>query len=234
MRNYSYRFRTALALVSLLFGMEGSGMMPGEMMFFYGTGPTLPYDAEVEWIKSSGGAYIDTGLNLSLSSFDWTVDIAFGKAIGYSTHQFMFGAVYSGDMCGVSQGLYFVVRPNWHPSAMLQHRFDPNERIAVRFTRDNGITTLYVNGETEATSNESLVADTGRLCLLGSELSQYPQATYPYVLYGVSSANNDFELVPVRFTNELGQSEGAMYDRVSKKLFRNQGTGAFVIGSDKA
>lgn len=41
------------------------------------------------------------------------------------------------------------------------------------------------------------------------------------------------DYIPVRFTNELGQSEGAMYDRVSKQLFRNQGTGAFLYGNDK-
>ena len=42
-----------------------------------------------------------------------------------------------------------------------------------------------------------------------------------------------FDAIPVRFTNENGVSEGAMYDRVSGNLFRNAGTGAFVIGSDK-
>ena len=41
----------------------------------------------------------------------------------------------------------------------------------------------------------------------------------------------DFQ--PVRFTNELGESEGAMYDRVSGELFRNAGTGAFNYGNDK-
>ena len=42
------------------------------------------------------------------------------------------------------------------------------------------------------------------------------------------------DIVPVRFTNELNQSEGAMYDRVSGQLFRNAGTGAFTIGPDKS
>lgn len=42
------------------------------------------------------------------------------------------------------------------------------------------------------------------------------------------------DYIPVRFTNELGQSEGAMYDRVSRKLFRNAGTGSFIIGPDVA
>ena len=42
-----------------------------------------------------------------------------------------------------------------------------------------------------------------------------------------------FDFIPVRFTNEQNQSEGAMYDRVSGQLFRNAGTGAFTIGPDK-
>lgn len=40
----------------------------------------------------------------------------------------------------------------------------------------------------------------------------------------------DFQ--PVRFTNEQGVFEGAMYDRVSGELFRNQGMGAFLYGND--
>ena len=41
------------------------------------------------------------------------------------------------------------------------------------------------------------------------------------------------DFIPVRFTNELGETEGAMFDRVSGQLFRNDGTGAFIIGPDK-
>ena len=40
------------------------------------------------------------------------------------------------------------------------------------------------------------------------------------------------DFIPVRFTNELGQTEGAMYDKVSGTLFRNQGTGTFRYGND--
>ena len=36
------------------------------------------------------------------------------------------------------------------------------------------------------------------------------------------------DIIAVRFTNEQGVSEGAMYDRVSGALFRNAGTGAFT------
>lgn len=54
------------------------------------------------------------------------------------------------------------------------------------------------------------------------------------------------DLQPVRFTNENGVTEGAMFDRANPTvgmnpdgsarddgLYRNRGTGAFVIGPDK-
>ena len=55
-------------------------------------------------------------------------------------------------------------------------------------------------------------------------------------VYSVTLALKDdivWDGVPVRFLNEQGIWEGAMYDTVSGQLFRNQGTGAFVIGPDK-
>lgn len=52
--------------------------------------------------------------------------------------------------------------------------------------------------------------------------------------FWISRGGEDLiHLVSVRFTNENGQSEGAMYDKVSKQLFRNAGTGSFIIGPDK-
>ena len=41
------------------------------------------------------------------------------------------------------------------------------------------------------------------------------------------------DLIPVRFINERGETEGAFYDKVSGQLFGNAGTGAFIIGPDK-
>ena len=40
------------------------------------------------------------------------------------------------------------------------------------------------------------------------------------------------EFVPVCFINEGNQSEGAMYEKISGLLYRNAGTGAFVIGPE--
>lgn len=195
--------------------------------------PPLPYDAEVEWIQSSGGAYINTGITVSLEEFDWMVDIAFGSYIDISKHQFMFGAVYQGDMCGVTQGMYFVLRPGWHTSSPVRDICSDGERIKIRVKKSVGCS-LFLNGAHVVTSTESPSYSSGVFCILGSPLAQYPSAVYPYLLYGASDAGGAFHIIPVRFTNELGQSEGAMYDRVSGSLFRNAGTGAFTIGPDKS
>ena len=194
---------------------------------------SLPYDAEVEWIQPSGGAYINTGITVSLEEFDWMVDIAFGSSIDLSKHQFMFGAVYQGDMCGVSQGMYFILRPGWHPSSPVPDICSVGERVKLRVVKSAGSSSLFLNGSQIVTSTESPSYSSGVFCILGSSLDQYPSATYTYLLYGASDAGGAFNLIPVRFTNEQGVSEGAMYDRVSGQLFRNSGTGSFVIGPDK-
>ena len=40
------------------------------------------------------------------------------------------------------------------------------------------------------------------------------------------------DYIPVRITNEDGAKEGAMYDKVSGEIFRNSGSGSFIIGPD--
>ena len=78
---------------------------------------------------------------------------------------------------------------------------------------------------------------------VGSSIVLY--ANYSHTSFGLSRISSFsikdtgtnkllIDLVPVRFTNEQNQSEGAMYERVSGQLFRNAGTGAFIYGTDKS
>lgn len=61
-------------------------------------------------------------------------------------------------------------------------------------------------------------------------VSTYAGRIYSCRLYSGGAMTHDF--VPIRFLNEDGEWEGAMYDFVSGELFRNQGTGAFSYGPD--
>ena len=54
-----------------------------------------------------------------------------------------------------------------------------------------------------------------------------------YEFFVVRAGEKIVDMIPVCFTNENGVSEGAMYDKVSGKLFRNAGTGSFIIGPRK-
>ena len=50
--------------------------------------------------------------------------------------------------------------------------------------------------------------------------------------FTINNKDKILDLVPVRFTNENEMTEGAMFDEVSKKLFRNLGKGSFICGLD--
>ena len=51
-------------------------------------------------------------------------------------------------------------------------------------------------------------------------------------LYIGTSSEALFDGIAVRFVNELGEDEGALYDFVSGNLFRNSGSGKLVFGGD--
>ena len=40
------------------------------------------------------------------------------------------------------------------------------------------------------------------------------------------------DLIPVKFVNDNGEDEGAMYDVINDELLKNKGTGYFTIGPD--
>lgn len=93
---------------------------------------------------------------------------------------------------------------------------------------------LIMNDEIKKTYNSSAINYSGRHLLL-FHVSNYNNTKFKGNIYYFKiqkSGKLIINLIPVRFTNELGQTEGAMFDKVTGKLFRNQGTGSFVIGPD--
>lgn len=236
MRNYSYRFRSMLALVALLFGMEGSGMMPGEMMFFVGTGTKLPYDAEVEYLESTGTQYIDTGVygtqdviatfracNLTnRRNTDW----GFGARVAWGMNMF---CVYNGS----DQSYRYVFGwGNGQDTSAAISSVSSTTGAMVDFVISNRCS---VDGHTLPKWSYMHFSTPYTLLMFAANLN----GSIAYGMWRFSNVRITdesvlfFDSIPVRFTNELGQTEGAMYDRVSGKLFRNQGSGSFLIGPDK-
>lgn len=212
----------------------------------------LPYDAEVEYLQSSGTQWIDTGV-IGGPNARWVSDCAItdtrsvnryigqvGTAPKYNA-RFNFGRNLNDKFTGfIGDVSYSVVGQ----SDSARHTFVLDALLGV-FSVDS----MVGNFGSIAWSFPSQVyggislfgrmfVDTGvvnpiiSMRLWSAQISQYGSIVR--------------DMIPVRFTNEFGQSEGAMYDRANPTvgvnpdgaprtdgLYRNRGTGSFTIGPDK-
>ena len=208
---------------------------PGARQFFERRGaptPPLPYDAEVDYIESTGTQWIDTGIPCrpGLSATGRFAE----SATAFSVNNWCFA---NGRVSNTNQfGLYGASSGIYRYFAMTSVQSGGN------VPRDNGwheviIDTTpfarYVSIDGNVVYSNSSGGDVD----VGSSIVLY--ANYSHTSFGLSRISSFsikdtdtnqplIDLIPVRFTNEQGMSEGAMYDRVSGALFRNAGTGAFI------
>ena len=204
------------------------------------SGVKLPYDAEVEWIKNVVGSYIDTGViadslcNISCSFIldDYNTAI-YGVRKNYNSYNY--GLWSSGDKYFRSD--YWT--SEWAflfdfgiPNIGLKYKISTiGKKVFVNnseYSRDYRYSApdyfwsigehIYLFGINNFISGHSIIGNS-------------PKKIIDFTV----EKNNDvlIALKSVRFTNENGVSEGAMFDGVSGQLFRNAGTGAFIIGPDK-
>ena len=197
------------------------------MSVFCGGKEKLPYDAEVEYLESDGGQYIDTGVYLTgtddvevgfrkVTNNDSAI---FGGRTAYTHAQYMFRTMPS------ACSFYYQDRGGVEKSIV----FDSKEDYVLNIA--NGYT--YLNQEQTAISYNPVVPFTaGGPCYLFACSNYISESFKGRIHFFKINSGIGINLIPVRFTNELGEAEGAMYDKVSKKLFRNQGTGSFKFGRD--
>lgn len=193
-----------------------------------GGGAKLPYDAKVEYIESTGTQWIDTGIalsNASLADITWVVEVT----------NFNDGCM---GVYGQSQTASMYV--NFYASKFYMRNMRTN---GGNFAGVSGFNTIRFSGGTSYLNGTAVETDI--------PLNTNPTYSMFLFAYNRSGVVRGFckarvssftvkvgdvliaDFITVRFTNEQGVSEGAMYDRVSGELFRNQGTGAFIIGNDK-
>lgn len=187
----------------------------------------LPYDAEVEYIESNGGQYIDTGY-FPNNKTRWECTCSptitssqFMGCINNGAHRFHFSFYDSGYIrgcMGLTQTDIMSADSN-----IRTYWIDSSEKTV-------GYDTVSVPSNYPGSIPSISIWLFGR----NSDNASYIRYTN-FRIYGSKIFDNGVlvrDFIPVRFTNGLGQSEGAMYDKVSKQLFRNQGTGAFLYGKD--
>jgi len=189
------------------------------------TGKRLPYDAEVEYLESTGTQYVNTGVLIDTSTD--TVEIAFMPHTETSGYQ----AYYGTDETGNGQ---FSLRKNTNGNNIQVLK---NTAVSAGITADEKWHTVKV------TPNKAIV-DGVDIALTQSD-AQYTKSLMLFARITTADTITAYakcriasfkiyrngtlvrDLIPVR-----KGTVGYLYDRVSGKLFGNAGTGDFVVGPD--
>lgn len=205
-------------------------MIAAQQIFLVrGAGAKLPYDAEVEWIQTGNGAWADTGIkpvpSIVVQNRFMTMrdigDTIFGFNRGndnqdwrlFNAGQQIFFDWGLGRLVGVTNSL----RNNtWY-------EFE----LGNFYVKDIPTETILLSGSSRA---GDVLSDATLTFGRGNNSTSQVRFSWCRMFIEGESVR---DMIAVRFTNEQDVSEGAIYDRVSGQLFRNQGTGAFPYGPDK-
>jgi hypothetical protein len=189
----------------------------------FGGSKRKPYDAEIEYLESTGTQWIDTGviatentrvkatlMTLSTGNKNW-----FGGQVLPGNNGFVFNSynARSVEYNFGSVGWEVVNVPNI---------------VGRIFTLDFSKDGIVIDGNTVATPSYTKFAQQSESIAIFVRVggSAYINGRlYAFQIWQNGVLVRDF--IPVRVGNV-----GYMYDRVSGQLFGNQGTGEFVLGDD--
>jgi hypothetical protein len=191
-----------------------------------GGGSSLPYDAEVEYLESTGTQYINTGIYASGTSTEVELDMCgktgkaflFGARTAYNNKAFV---IANGGTSGSSYDYFFFNYGNSYKTPS----FPLETRMLLRATNN-----LYRDNGTYATISAQSFTTAQTLLMFAANYNGTINYGHGRV-YGCKIYNNGVlvrDFVPVR-----KRGVGYMYDFITGSLFGNQGTGSFVIGADK-
>ena len=202
------------------------------------SGKLLPYDAEVEYLESTGTQWTKTDFTPNQNS---RIDIEFENTNTDTTiaNLWLTGCFYTSDNTGPfgvritrsDFGIFCAA-----PSSINYYGSNVGRKFTGVFSDKKWSIANVASG---MSSDFECRAP---LCLFGINWGiiahQYDSIGGLVIarIYRFRAWDNGVlvrDFISVRFTNEQGVSEGAMYDRVSGELFGNQGTGSFIIGPDK-
>ena len=190
----------------------------------------LPYDAEVEYLESTGTQWIDTGKVLSSTGFAYDADILFKRIDNCQ----VFGGRTVADNSMADSLSLFIVSVRWRFDNFGSSRFGPAVDTDTRYSVSlvDGKTTVNgVEVETPVPTGHSSGATVyifagHRPQASGGVEFQSSIRLYSLKFYQYGLLAADYR--PVR-VGDIGY----LYDRASGQLFGNAGTGAFIIGPDK-
>ena len=185
-------------------------------------GKRLPYDAEVEYLESTGTQWIDTGIIVDSSITSAQISLApTNKSSG---DNILFGSRDSG------YGIYCFAG-----SSALRTRWGGPTYVDISYSLGDVIDVNIHNGSVTVTNRAT---GAYRSFAVGNVFKPYP-LVIAGTAYGSSvQISTGVRLLRVKigdvrdFIPVRKGTVGYLYDRVSGKLFGNAGTGDFVLGQD--
>lgn len=187
-----------------------------------------PYDAEIEYLQSSGTQYIATNVTpVSTNGFEIHFQQTYigdtGSSLFGSRHYN--GSSYSGffQMLSVLRNGTRIWRLDYNANNNIGGNINSNDNVFI-LSADGKLT---LNGVLQATIS---MASFTTYPIYVFACNQDGTAIFPHQGLRIKSlkVGSVLDLKPVR----VGQV-GYMYDRVSGQLFGNAGTGNFILGNDK-
>lgn len=188
------------------------------------------YDAEIEYLESSGTQYIDTGI-------ECTSDLKV-QFEGLVTTNVNAGA------CGGINTTSPYFRHHWSPSGNAFYWIQRDTAVQSSVTYTSSKNTLY-NITVDPANGTAIINGTSKTF---TALPSSYTTGQNYFLFARKASDGAVQSRPCRFVSfkmwrddillrdfipvRVGQV-GYMYDRVSGELFGNAGTGTFTLGNDK-
>lgn len=194
-------------------------------------GKKLPYDAEIEYLESTGSQYIDTGIKPD-NTYTFDTKIA---ALRDNYNCVYWGARSAGSWQDYNKQCYC----NSNTTGPINDYMQTISLYSTRVSSEEGNWTSGI-----VPTLRTMYSFTNMTVVSTMETMTYPITLFAFNIKGTvntsagicrigaftaySSGIKVIELIPVRVGNV-----GYMYDKVSGKLFGNAGTGEFILGPDK-
>ena len=202
------------------------------------SGAPLPYDAEVEWLENTGNQWIKTDF---IPDQDSQVEFSFMN-LNHDTS--IYNLWVSGTFSSKNNRNFFGVRITKSDSEIecfttpvRLHYYGQN--IGIKLNAQFRDKTWTIGDVASDVASDFTCRASLPLFGMNYGTTSYDyQVSAPFIgrIYSFKAWQNGTlvrDFIPVRFANEDGASEGAMFDKASGELYLNAGTGAFVIGPDK-
>lgn len=187
--------------------------------------PVLPYDAEIEYLQSSGTQYINLNFGFDKTDEIYTRfailttanDKYINSPIVWNNNNNRFGMGYNGYWA-CAYGSVSTANTFLSPNTIKDNNIHNWEYKNYTFN----VTDLNL---TKSVSSITFGGTTAKLRLFWgyNAATQGKISSYKHIKNG----NVVVDLIPVRKDNV-----GYMYDKVSGQLFGNAGTGNFILGQD--